>query len=172
MKKTFTIIISLLIISCGPTSSIVSNKSKDFNSTIDQVLIIISGAKRSSNYLNLMGFEISIALENRGIKYDIHYVDPLALETDKEIKTIIDSFNPKYYLIMRQAETHINSGYGASIGFIFDFQLYTVENEKMVWRSSLGTSTSGSLDKSAEDAINTLFKKLEEDQIVTTFSTE
>jgi hypothetical protein len=187
MKRSSLVLllIPLFKLSCT-TAELTSHKDPAFNEKIDDVLIIIRGAKVADLYFEELGSKLDSTFFIHGVESN-HYVaegvrfgdTSLDLNPDgdkeKEVNRKIEKqvllYGPTYILFIRQAygkkATNVSTGEEFNRGGTFDLQLFKKHRKGMVWRAKMDLYTEQKAEYTAELSSRKIFEKLVEDGLIT-----
>ncbi|MDO9261667.1 MAG: hypothetical protein Q7U08_06980 [Flavobacteriaceae bacterium] len=159
MKKLLLIGLSLLLSNCV-TTKIQSNKAYSFNEKISKLYILVRGNDDSRSFYTSFTNDFEKTLNEKGIKYQKYYYDPLSLETEKDIQTKINYFEPNLIMIVNQTESRNTVNQNAfsfgsnstNTGGTFEVKLFKPNSDNPVWRAKLQADGQFGLSTSAEKA--------------------
>ena len=174
--KSLFIIVGLLLITSAlvsgcASSRITSNKAPDYSDKLSKVYLLMRCSKGAREFSYTFKTSLLQALEEKGVQSDYYIVDPLALETEKDIEARVEKYAPKALLLITQTESKTHSSYnwgtsGNITGATFDVKIVLPGSGKIVWRASLEASGSHGVDMAVRKTVKTLLDKLAADRLI------
>ena len=175
MKLIFLTLCPILLFSCVVTH-IESNKDPNFTKRIGVLHIIVRGIHSSDKYLFTMADYLSDELNKKGIKTTLERVNPLSLESDKEMMDRINKLNPDALMVINLTESRrtINrNGYNVftnenttSNGATVDIKLFQPSSDKPFWRANCNSDSQVGQGAGGKKSAQKIIEKLIADQLI------
>ncbi|MEO1437137.1 MAG: hypothetical protein AAFV80_16465 [Bacteroidota bacterium] len=186
MKNLFLVGCSLLFcFSCAfsDKDKIMSNKSNDFNSKIDDVYVMILAAEQTAKFGLEVDGHLRKEFQKRNLNSKVRVQNPMGVESDMDAIRMVQGDGFKYLLLIDQTQEVVrkyrdNTGdpQNPGTGFIytekkgtFDVKLFQLGQDSPVWRGNLSGKTKGSLSSAKGNAkgfVKALIAELENDRLL------
>lgn len=164
-------VLCCFFISACTSSKIVSNKAPEFTEKLSKIYLVMRSASGAKEFSYTFKTKFLKALADRGITSAYHIVDPLSLESDKQINEKIFLFNPQVIMVIAQTESQSYSGYNRSTsdnvyGGVFDIKILQPGSDAPIWRASLETHGETGIGSSVDKAVKKLVEQLIKDKMI------
>ncbi len=173
MNRLLLFMLAVVFASCSTT--IQSNKSKDFNEKIKKFYAVIKVADNSGNFVPGFSKVLQEGLTKRGVEIQFDVINPLALENEQDLVKRISESKADALLIVSQTEsvTYASPGYNygrgeRASGGSFDVKIFVPGNDRPVWRGLMKSSTGGygSIGVVAKTSAESIIQRLIEDGMI------
>lgn len=133
--------------------------------------MIIHSAKGAKEFSYVFKTKFLNELGYRGVTSDYYIADPLALESEMDIKDKVARFNPQVVIVMNQTESKLYQSYnwGASNninGGTFDIKIFLPGSDAPVWRGNLEVYGPYGIEGAIDKSVKKLIVKFKEDNLI------
>jgi hypothetical protein len=162
--KTIPLLFLIVVLQSCYSASIVANKDANYNKKIGKIYVVISSAKDVHHFDDRLLEALTDQIKLKGVFADGFVRNPLALETDEDINTKINKYDPEALLIIKQTHiTYINGGAGAGT---FEIALMDKETKKNVWKSTLYLNGPWYSDGTVDTMVKKLLAQMQQDHLI------
>ena len=167
---TYIGLIIILLSGCA-TASIESGESNNVKGPYNKIFILISGSPRADKFIEAFSENIIQAISERGTSVEVHVEGRLSLETQAEVDSKINTYNPDVVLIMKQTEALVNGSYGfgsgkGSLAGTFDLRLFEKAEKRPIWRANMKAYGEYGISMAVEKTAKKFIALLEQDKIL------
>ena len=124
-----------------------SSINRIISEKLDNVFIIFgSNGQQAKPFLDQLKDSIGIELNKRKMKFNIHVLDPMGMDEEKEIAQKMISLKPNFIMIANESNATIEKKYSSQdirIGSTFNIEIKRPGNQATLWGKEINAKDSG-----------------------------
>lgn len=136
VKILLLVLVASLLTQCVAT--VQSNKSPNFKATVKKFYVVIKVADNTQTFVPKFSTAFSELLITRGCQVEFNSLDPLSLESEKDLKNKINESGADALMVISQTESVTYQGYNTwnignqASGGTFDIRIFEPSNDNPI----------------------------------------